>query len=145
RKTNILLIGQEGWPLQKDGTLTGKLQRAQRLQRAGFPIHIVSEEDFLERIGLAEQSSGVRRLFTTGQVCRLLSVSRERLRSWIEASLLQPVESNHGVNYFDFPQVSGLKTLCELTCAGASTKKLRQSLEHLRTWMPHLGRPLGQL
>src|SRR5262245_25591418 len=145
RKTNVLLVGQEGWPLQKDGTLTGKLQRAQRLQRAGFPIHILAEEEFLEQLGLSEQSSGVRRLFTTAQVCRLLSVSGERLRRWIESSLLQPAESSHGVHYFDFPQVSGLKTLCELACAGVSTKQLRQSLEHLRGWMPNLDRPLEQL
>lgn len=79
------------------------------------------------------------------QVCGLLNVRRERLRSWIEASLLQPAESHHGVDYFDFPQVTGLKTLCELSCAGASAKVLRQSLEHLRTWMPNLDRPLEQL
>ena len=47
RLTAILVVGQDGWPLQKDGRLTGNLRRAQALLRQGCPIAVLSEDEFL--------------------------------------------------------------------------------------------------
>lgn len=145
RQTHFLIVGQEGWPLQKDGSLTNKLQRARRLQRQGAGIVILPEEEFLHQLGLEERSNGVHRLYTTAQLCRILEVPRDRIRAWMRAGLVQPTETLHGVAYFDFQQVSGTRTLCDLAQAGVTPERMRHSFEQLRQWLPDLERPLAQL
>jgi len=51
RQTSFLIVGQEGWPLRKDGRLTQKLQKARLLQRHAHPVVILAEDDWLERLG----------------------------------------------------------------------------------------------
>jgi tetratricopeptide (TPR) repeat protein len=143
-RTSVLVVGQEGWPLQKDGRLTAKLQKAQKLQRIGYAIHIVQEQEFLCRLGL-DSTEGIRRLYTTSQLTKLLSLSRDRLRSWIRADLIHPEETVDGLDYFDYGQVVSAKTLAELTQAGIKPDAIRRSLEQLRRWMPNMDQPLAQL
>src|ERR1700745_2864384 len=57
----------------------------------------------------------------------------------MSTGLIQPAETSNGVCRFDFQQVSRAKTLCDLARAGVSAKRLRQSLEQLRKWMPAIG------
>src|SRR5262249_29798611 len=78
-RTSVLVVGQEGWPLQKDGRLTAKLLKAQNLRRVGHSIQILQEQDFLSRLGL-DSTDGIRRLYTNSQLTKLLGLSRERLR-----------------------------------------------------------------
>jgi tetratricopeptide (TPR) repeat protein len=79
------------------------------------------------------------------QLTRLLDVRRDRIRFWIRAGLIQPVETVHRLAYFDFQQVAGLKKLSELIQAGVTTRRLRQSLSQLKRWIPDLETPLHQL
>ncbi len=144
-RTSVLVVGQEGWPLQKDGRLTTKLQKAQRLQRLGYSLQILQEQEFLSQVGLDASSHEVRRLYTTSQLASLLDLTRNRLRSWINAGLIRPVETVDGLDYFDYRQVTGAKTLCELTRAGVGTEAIRRSLEQLRSWYPGVEEPLAQL
>ena len=90
-------------------------------------------------------SHEVRRLYTTAQLASLLDLTRNRLRSWINAGLIRPVETVDGLDYFDYRQVTGAKTLCELTRAGVGTEAIRRSLEQLRSWYPGVEEPLAQL
>lgn len=145
RQTAFLVVGQEGWPLRKDGGLALNLKEAQRLQQAGAPIVILLEEDLFDRLGLDTRSRGVHRLYTAAQIHRLLRVSRDRVRNWMRAGLVRPVETVHGVNYFDFQQVTGVRTLCDLAQAGVTPEQIRRSLEQLSHWMPGLDQPLTQL
>ena len=59
---------------------------------------------------------------------RLLQIPGDRLRAWLEAGLIQPAQTHHGIAYFDFRQVTGAKTLCDLVRAGVTVKRLRRSL-----------------
>jgi len=144
-QTDLLVVGQEGWPLRRDGSLSLKLQRAHKLQKLGHAIAVLTEEDFLERLGLATSSSEIHRLFTTAQVCRMLRVPRDRLRAWIKAGLLAPAQSVHNVCYFDFQQVTGMRSLCDLTRSGVTSTQLKRSFEQLKKWLPDVDRPLAQL
>jgi tetratricopeptide (TPR) repeat protein len=145
RHTSILVVGQEGWPLREDGQLTRQLRRAQVLQRRGRHVTVLSEEELLTRLGLDSRSDEIRRRCTTAELIRILKIPRERLRAWIGAGLIVPVESSQGVGYFDFRQVAGAKTLCDLVKAGISTDRVRRSLEHLRAWAGDVDQPLEQL
>lgn len=145
RFTALLVVGQEGWPLQADGRLTHKLQKAHKLQLRGHALQILAEEEFLRRLGLEDADGGIHRRYTCGQLCRLLQLSRDRLRAWVRAGLVEPVETRQGVHYFDFQQVTGAKLLCDLTRAGVTAERLRKSLEQLRHWLPDVHQPLAQL
>jgi tetratricopeptide (TPR) repeat protein len=144
-RTAFVVMGQEGWPLRKDGRLSRKLEQARRLQREGAPLAILTEEEFLGRLGLASRTDGVRRLYTAAELTRLLRISRDRLRAWMQAGLIQPAKAEGDVVYFDFRQVSGAKTLSALAAAGATKERLLRSLRQLRAWMPEVEQPLARL
>lgn len=147
RRTSYLVIGQEGWPLRKNGTLSEKLETARYLQAAGCNIAILAEEELLRRLGLEGSTRGVHKRFSLAQLGRLLKVPRDRLRGWINAGLVQPIETIQGVCYFDFHQVTGVRTLWELTQAGVKSETIRRSLEQLARWLPpaQADSPLAQL
>jgi tetratricopeptide (TPR) repeat protein len=139
----MLVIGQEGLPLTKEGGLTPKLQKAQRLQRVR-PLRILTEDEFLTALGLESPSEGVQRL-TTAQLCQILHVPGARIRRLVRQGLVQPIETVLGVHYFDFRQVSWAKTLCDLARAGVRPERIRRSLEQLKEWVPDVDQPLAQL
>lgn len=144
-QTSMLVIGQEGWPLQKDGTLSRKLVRAKRLQTKGGAIEILTEAEFLGRLGMEGEIDGIHKRFSQSELGRVLKVPRDRLRVWIKAGILAPIDTIQGIPYFDFAQVSGIRTLWELTQAGVSSAQIRRSLERLSTWMPSMESSLSQL
>src|SRR5262249_41033338 len=84
-------------------------------------------------------------LYTLAQLTDILKLPRNRVRAWLQAGLIQPIENTHGVCYFDFRQVVGAKRLSDLTAAGVSTEKIRRSLEKLKTWTLDADQPLHQL
>lgn len=137
-KTAIVVVGQEGFPLRHDGRLSQKLLAARRRQSLGQALVIQTEEEWLDQLGLDEQSEGIRRRFSPVQLGRLLKIPRRRLSSWIRAALIEPVETIDGVPLFDFRQVANLRTLWELSKSGVSLRRLTRSFERLGRWLPNL-------
>jgi tetratricopeptide (TPR) repeat protein len=143
RETSMLVVGQDGWPLDQDGRLTRKLQKARFLQRIR-PLAILTEADLLSRLGLERPANGLRRL-STSQLSETLRVSGERIRNWVRWGLIQPVQTVNGVHYFEFQQARWAKTLCDFAASGVSPERIRRSLEHLKKWLPNVEQPLAQL
>jgi tetratricopeptide (TPR) repeat protein len=143
QSTSMLVVGQDGWPLGRDGSLTSKLQKARRLQRMRS-ITICSEADLLARVGLESPSQGLQR-WSTAQLSEALQVPGERIRNWVRCGLVQPVETVSGVHYFDFQQARWAKSLCTFAQSGVSPARLRRSLEQLKAWMPEVDQSLAQL
>lgn len=145
RNTAFLVVGQEGWPLTGDGALAPRLRKAHRLQAQGAELTVLSEEEFLARLGFSPQTPGVHRLYSTAQLCRLLRITSRQLQTWVRTGLIRPVHIVQGVGYFDFQQVTSARTLIDLTRAGVTPERLRRSLGMLQTWLPDLRLPLAQL
>jgi tetratricopeptide (TPR) repeat protein len=145
RSTTLLVVGQDGWPLHEDGRPTQNLEKARRLRAGGGPIEMVTEGDFLDRLGLAEQQAAIHRRYTVAQLSRILGIPGARLRAWARAGLIEPVETVYRLAYFDFCQVASAKTVFELASAGVKPQRIRESLEQFRTWLPEVDRPLSQL
>jgi tetratricopeptide (TPR) repeat protein len=135
RRTSLVVVGAEGWPLQKDGRLTRKLLQARRLGHYGYPIAVVPEEEMLDQLGLQSQSQSIHQLYNSAQLCQILRIPRDRLRAWMNGGLIEPVENRNGISLFDFQKVSRAKNLCDLARAGVSSRRLRHSLEQLRKWI----------
>src|ERR1700704_2428710 len=68
RRTSLLVVGQEGWPLRPDGGLTPKLRKAHKLQASGSPLVILPEEEWLNKLGLGPEACDIHRLYTTAQL-----------------------------------------------------------------------------
>jgi len=142
-QTDFLIVGQEGLPLTRTGALTRKLRRAKKLQGAGS-LTILSEEEFLDRLDPAGNSGPIQRRYTSAQLCRLLRIPPARLRAWVRQGLIEPVQTVHGLGFFDFQQVTSVKTLWDLAKAGVTGSRLQKSLEQLRSWLA-VDKPLAQL
>jgi tetratricopeptide (TPR) repeat protein len=139
RHTSIVVVGQEGWPLRKDGRVSSKLVAAKKRQALGQTLAIQTEEDWLNDLGLAEQSEGIHRRFTSAQLGRLLKLPRQRLAAWIRAGFVAPAATIDGVHFFDFQQVASLRSLWEMTQAGVGHQQLTKSFQQLARWLPSLG------
>lgn len=60
RDTDILVVGQPGGRLPPGAARSAKLRRAERLRAAGWPIEVISEAEFLERLAAAGRRAGGR-------------------------------------------------------------------------------------
>ncbi len=52
RRTSLLVVGLQGWPVLPDGSISRKLEQAEKMVNQGHSLEIVSEEVFLQRLGL---------------------------------------------------------------------------------------------
>ncbi len=145
RDTDLLVVGGEGLPLDDDGQPTASLRAARKLQSLGYAIEILSEDAFFERLQLQEDPPQVRRRYTMVQLSRILGVSRQRIRAWLRAGLIEPVETVHRLAYFDYQQVSSAKMLADLIGSGLTPAHIRESLSRLSRWLPDTDFSLAQL
>jgi len=144
-RTRLLIIGQGGLPLGQDGKPTAQLEKARRFKAHGCNLEILSEEEFVERLGLDRQAEGIRRRYTVLQLARILKLPGERIRSWLKQGLIGPAETVNRVALFDFHQVAAARTLCDLIESGLSPAEIRKGLEQLRRLLPESQSPLLQV
>ena len=140
RRTSMLVVGMDGWPLRPDATVSRKLQRAETLSRGGSRIRIVSGADFLELAGLEERRPDLRKSFPARRVCELLGLDEPTLRRWEVFGL---VRSQHGL--YDFQDLVSLRTIAELIAGGVDPATIGRSIRGLASVLPGTERPLAQL
>ncbi|MEZ5942642.1 MAG: tetratricopeptide repeat protein [Planctomycetaceae bacterium] len=145
RQTTMLVIGEEGWPLEDSGQPSVKLQQALRWQEAGAELQIVNESDFLALLDLTEHRDEVHRLYTPAMLSSLLGVSTHVIRSWARKGLIRSVKQVHRLPYFDFREVSSARRLSELLQSGIPRRELEESLQRLPEVLRGEARPLEQL
>lgn len=144
-ETDLLVIGEGGPPLGDDGTLTQKLVRARHLHEDGSRLLVITEDDFLARLGLQEKRADLHRLYTTAQLARILGVPTGDVRSWVRHGLIHPVRTVKRLCWFDFQQVAAARRLHDLKRAGVTATRIRTSLEQIEQWLPSAARVLAQL
>ncbi|MAG92192.1 MAG: GlcNAc transferase [Planctomycetaceae bacterium] len=145
RATTMLVIGEEGWPLETDGRESVKLQQVTQWQHEGIGVRIVTESDWLYLIGLRDKETDAVRLYTPAMLSQMLGLSVSLIRRWDRIGLIQPVKRVFRLPYFDFEEVANARRLTELLEAGVSRTEVEKSLTNLA---PHLGtgdRSLTQL
>ncbi|MFV0443935.1 MAG: tetratricopeptide repeat protein, partial [Planctomycetaceae bacterium] len=145
RQLTMLVIGEEGWPLEDDGRPSRKLTEVLDWQQRGETIRIVQESDFLKMVGLAEQSSDIRRLHTPAMLSQLLAVPVHIIRGWERSGLIRPVRRVHRLPYFDFVEVAGARRLSELLQAGVPREAIERSLRAIPEFTSGDRRPFEQL
>lgn len=133
-KTDLLVIGSMGWPLQRNGRLTHKLDEARRLQDAGSELVVEPEDVFLRRLNGGQESPAQR--YTLPELASLLSLPPQRLLYWVSVGLVRPLDKQEHVDYFSFSEVARCRALCQLSAAGVNGKRLLRALRQLQVWLP---------
>jgi tetratricopeptide (TPR) repeat protein len=145
RQTTILVVGEEGWPLEADGTTSVKLQQATHWQADGAAVRILRESDWLGVLGLDEHRQELHRQYTPAMLCQLLDVPVSVIRSWERSGLIKPVRRVFRLPYFDFQEVASARRLADLIAAGVPRKEIEASLAKLEAVLGSGQRPLAQL
>lgn len=145
RQTTMLVVGEEGWPLEPDGQPSQKLQQVTAWRQGGLDVRILRESDWLHLLGLEERRRDVHRLYTPAMLSQMLSVSVGTIRRWERLGLIKPARKVYRLPYFDFQEVAGVRRLTELLAAGVSRNELEAGLKKLKTLLPNVDRPLAQL
>jgi len=140
RRTNMLVVGMGGWPLLPDGQVSLALRKAEEINTRGEFIRILSEEEFLEELGLKERRPALEKRYTSEEICSLTGIPHERLRRWEQLSLLR----SSGGKY-DFQDLVSLRTLTDLVSRGVRPDVIHRSLKGLAAILPRTDRPLAQL
>jgi tetratricopeptide (TPR) repeat protein len=138
RNTTILVIGEEGWPLEADGAPSLKFQTAQELNRGGARIRFLTESEWLAALGLTERSRQVHRSYTPAMLSQMLHVPVGTVRRWERLGLIEPSRRVKRLSYFDFQEVTRLRKLTELLRDGVPRERLELSLEALRKCLPNV-------
>lgn len=134
RSTTMLVVGEDGLPLDADGSPDGKLRKANELASKSGEIEIVSESELLRRINL-DDMEGVRRQYTLSELTTIVGVRASLIQSWIRHGLLEPVATCRGISYFDFRLVSRLRSLADLAASGISVARIRAGLCEMAGWL----------
>jgi tetratricopeptide (TPR) repeat protein len=145
RQTTMLVVGEEGWPLEDNGQPSVKLQQAERWREAGCEIELINESNWLTLLGLNEQRDEVHRLYTPAMLSSILGISVHVIRGWARAGLIRPVRTLYRLPYFDFREVSSARRLSDLLESGVPRKDLEESLRKLPSVQRGDERPLEQL
>jgi tetratricopeptide (TPR) repeat protein len=143
-RTAWVVLADDGVPLGEDGRLAQPLEEARARIERGQAIALLSEDEFLARLGLAAAEPS-RRLYTSEQLGRILDVPARRLAAWVRAGLVRPVRTERRLSYFTFREVARARALARLAARGVTVRQLRVSLEALSRWWPGASAPLAQL
>jgi Tfp pilus assembly protein PilF/DNA-binding transcriptional MerR regulator len=144
RQTTMLVVGEEGWPLEADGRPSEKLEQIVRWQQEGQAVRIVRESEWLGFVGLDGQRE-LDRLATPAMLSRTLNVSVHAIRRWERLGLIRAVSRVGRLPYFDAREVAGARRLSELVEAGVSISEIQKSLARLDHVLGEMVRPLALL
>ncbi len=145
KQITMLVVGEEGWPLEENGQPAVKLQQVTEWRRQGLDIRILNESDWLHLLGLEQQRREVHRLYTPAMLSQVLDVSVNVIRRWERAGLINPVRKVYRLPYFDYQEVSSARRLSYLLAAGVPCQELESSLSNLQSVLTGVERPLAQL
>ncbi len=143
--TTMLVIGEEGWPLEPDGGTSQKLQQTLQLVADGSNIRVLAESDWLQLLGLDERREEIRRAHTPAMLSRLLDVPVGMIRRWARLGLIRPVRRVCRLPYFAYQEVASARRLAMLLDQGVSADILERSLSELSHTMAGTDRSLAQL
>src|SRR5947208_5676761 len=125
RQTNVLVVGELGWPLLDDGRPSNKLSRA-----SSYGIPVISERRFLEWIGKAAPDS-LHRTYSADQIASLSKLSSSTIDELVRFGLLDP---RGGL--FGFRDLASARQISKLFADGIALSEIIRSVKEVRQWLP---------
>lgn len=144
-RTAWVVLAGGAVPLDADGALAWEVEEARTRIERGQPLELLSEDEFLARLGLSVERELPRRLYTSAQLARILELSPQRISAWVRAGLIHPVRTGSRLASFEFREVAQAKALARLTAQGVPPRRIQKSLKALARWWPEAESPLLQV
>src|SRR5215831_78835 len=128
KRTQVLIVGELGWPLLDDGRPSNKLSRATE-----YGIPIVSERRFLEWIGKAIPDD-VQKTYSADQLAALSKMSTGMIRELAQLGLMD----KRG-DHFGFRDLAGARQISKLLNDGVRLSEIICAVSEIRKWLPGAG------
>jgi tetratricopeptide (TPR) repeat protein len=125
RKTDVLVVGQLGWPLLADGQPSKSLGKAK-----SYGVAIASERQFLEWAGRAIPDDQVR-TYSANQISSLSGLPHAVIEELGAFGLLDCRAERYG-----FRDLTAARQLAELLASGVALSTVTKSLHAIRKWLP---------
>jgi tetratricopeptide (TPR) repeat protein len=125
KQTNVLVVGELGWPLLDDGRPSNSLAQAK-----SYGVPVASERQFLEWLGGATPADEAR-TYTADQVAALAKLPREVVD---QLAMFGLIEGRGGA--FGFRDVAAARQIAGLFGAGTPLSAITKSLYEIRKWLP---------
>jgi DNA-binding transcriptional MerR regulator len=96
--------------------------------------------------GSAHGAARPTRSFRSGQVVRILGITRRQLQYWAATALVAPSTRTEGGHHrYTFEDLVALRAAKQLIDAGVSVQRIRRSIGALQRVLPSVSRPLSEL
>ena len=128
KRTNLLIVGELGWPLLDDGRPSNKLSRAN-----AYGVPAVSERRFLEWIGKALPDS-VHKTYSADQLAALSKLPRDKIRELAQFGLLDERGGRFG-----FRDLASARQIAKLLADGVRLSEIIRGVSEIRKWLPEVG------
>jgi tetratricopeptide (TPR) repeat protein len=125
KKTDILVVGELGWPLVDDGRPSNSLAQAR-----SYGIPVASERQFLEWLGRSAPEEQAK-TYTAEQVAALSKVPQEILDQLAMFGLIEPKGGLYG-----FRDLAAARQIAALLASGVALSVITKSLHEIRKWLP---------
>jgi tetratricopeptide (TPR) repeat protein len=125
KQTDVLVVGELGWPLLDDGRPSNSLAQAK-----SYGVPVASERRFREWLGL-NASEDEARTWSADQLAALSKLPREVVD---ELAMFGLIEGRDGA--FGFRDLAAARQIAGLFAAGTPLSAITKSLSEIRKWLP---------
>ena len=128
KRTNLLIVGELGWPLLDDGRPSNKLTRA-----TTYGIPVVSERRFLEWIGKAVPNE-VQKTYSGEQLGTLSKLPSTTIQELVQFGLLDERGGRFG-----FRDLASARQIARLLTDGVRLSEIVRGVSEIRKWLREVG------
>jgi len=127
-QTDVLIVGELGWPLLDNGRPSNSLARAK-----SYRVLVTSERQFLEWLGKSAPEQQAK-TYTADQLASLSKLPKEIVE---QLSMFGLIESRNGL--YGFRDLAAARQVAGLLAAGTALSVITKSLHEIRKWLPDAG------
>lgn len=125
KQTDVLVVGELGWPLLDDGRPSSSLAQAKT-----YRVPIASERQFLEWVGKSAPEQQAK-TYTSDQLASLAKLPRDVVDQLAMFGLIEARSSLYG-----FRDLAAARQVAALLGAGIALSVITRSLHEIRKWLP---------
>ena len=125
KRTDVLVVGEFGWPLVDDGKPSNSLAQAR-----SYGVPVASERQFLEWLGKAAPDEQAR-TYTADQLSSLSKLPAPVLEQLAMFGLIEPKDGHYG-----FRDLAAARQIVGLVGSGVALSVITKSLHEIRKWLP---------
>jgi tetratricopeptide (TPR) repeat protein len=127
KRTNVVVVGELGWPLLDDGRPSNKLTKA-----TSYGIPVISERRFLEWIGKAAPENA-NKTYSADQIAALSNLSSDRIHELAQFGLL-----DERCGRFGFRDLASARQIAKLLSRGVRLSEIIRNVTEVRKWLPEV-------